>query len=105
MAFRMAHGARCHRARADGRSPSVSPRCAREIRSSHSKGLALLSKYLRLRRDWQGADLGSGLHRRLAQELAELERAFGDTGATSFADTQPFEQIDQDLEKCIPKAD
>ena len=69
------------------------------------EGPALLSRYLRLRRDWQGADPGSGLHRRLAQELAELERAFGDTGVTPFADTQPFEQIDQHLEKCIPKAD
>jgi len=69
------------------------------------KGLALLSKYLRLRRDWQGADPGSGLHQRLAKELAELERAFGDRGVTPFADTQPFEQIDQDFKACIPKAD
>jgi len=41
----------------------------------------------------------------LTQELAEFERVFGDTGATPFADTQPFEQIDQDFEQCIPKAD
>ena len=65
----------------------------------------MLSKYLRVRRDWQGADPESGLHRRLAQELAELERAFGDTGVTPFADTQPCEQVEQDLGKCIPKAD
>jgi len=41
----------------------------------------------------------------LAQELAELERAFGDRGVTPFADTQPFEQIDQDFKDCIPKAE
>ena len=69
------------------------------------EGPALLSKYLRLRRDWQSADPGSGLHRRLAQDLAELERAFGDKGITPFADTQPWGQVDQDFEKRMPKAD
>ena len=65
----------------------------------------MLSKYLRLRRDWRSADPGSGLHRRLAQELAGLERAFGDRGVTPFADTQPWERVDQDFEKRIPEAD
>jgi hypothetical protein len=42
---------------------------------------------------------------RLAQDLAELERAFGDKGITPFADTQPWGQVDQDFEKRMPKAD
>jgi hypothetical protein len=65
----------------------------------------LLLKYLRLRREWRGADPRSGRHRRLAQEVAQLERAFVDTGVTPFADTQPCEQVDHESEKSAASDD
>src|SRR5436305_6074786 len=58
----------------------------------------LLPKYLRLRREWKGADPASGHRQRLAQELAQLERAFVDMGVTPFADTQPWDPFERDSE-------
>jgi hypothetical protein len=65
----------------------------RHLAANETERHPLLPKYLRLRREWQGADPRSGRHRRLAQELAQLERAFVDMGVTPFADTQPCEQV------------
>jgi hypothetical protein len=41
----------------------------------------------------------------LAQEVAQLERAFVDTGVTPFADTQPCEQVDHESEKSAASDD
>jgi|GraSoiStandDraft_4_1057263.scaffolds.fasta_scaffold1884428_2 hypothetical protein len=49
-----------------------------------------LAKYLRLRREWLCADPVSGRHRRLAHELAQLERDFVVMGVRPFVDTQPY---------------
>jgi len=55
---------------------------------------ALIPKYLRVRREWQLVDAGSAHQRRLADELARLERTFMDMGVLHFADTQPSEHVD-----------
>ena len=60
----------------------------------------LIAKYLRLRREWLGADPVSGLHHRLAlvRSFAQFERDFVDMGVTPFFDTQPVEHVEnQDL--------
>jgi len=58
----------------------------------------LLAKYLRLRREWLGADPVSGLHQRLSHELAALERDFVAMDVSPFIDTEPFEHMErQDL--------
>ena len=49
-----------------------------------------LAKYLRVRREWWCADPVSGRRRRLAHELAQLERDFVDMGVRPFVDTQPY---------------
>ena len=58
----------------------------------------LLAKYLRLRREWLGADPVSGWHQRLSHEMAQLELDFAEMGVSPFIDTQPFEHVElQDL--------
>jgi len=57
---------------------------------------ALIPQYLRVRREWQGADAGSGHQQRLAAELMRLERTFIDGQAVPFADTQPSEYVQSD---------
>jgi len=54
----------------------------------------LLAKYLRLRREWLGADPVSRLHHRLSHEIALLERDFVASDIRPFVDTQPFEHVD-----------
>jgi hypothetical protein len=56
----------------------------------------LMPKYLRVRREWQLVDAGSGHRQRLADELARLERTFTDMGVMHFADTQPSGYVDGD---------
>lgn len=51
----------------------------------------LLAKYLRLRREWLGADPVSGLHHRLSDDIAQLELDFVAMGVSPFVDTQPYE--------------
>ena len=53
----------------------------------------LIPKYLRVRREWQLVDAGSGHQQRLADEVAQLERTFIDMGVMHFADTQPSEYV------------
>jgi len=57
---------------------------------------ALIPRYLRVRREWQLVDAGSGHQQRLADELARLERTFIDMGAMHFADTQPSDNVHGD---------
>jgi len=54
----------------------------------------LVAKYLRLRREWLGADPVSGLHHRLSHEIALLERDFVARDIPPFVDTQPLENVD-----------
>ena len=56
----------------------------------------LIPKYLRVRREWQLVDAGSGHQQRLATDLARLERTFIDMGVMHFADTQPSEYVHGD---------
>jgi len=56
----------------------------------------LIPKYLRVRREWQLVDAGSGHQQRLADELARLEHTFMDIGVMHFADTQPSEYVHGD---------
>ena len=65
-----------------------------------------LPKYLRLRREWLGADPVSGWHQRLSHELGQLERDFVDMGVSPFVDTQPYERAGDIVEtNAAPFAD
>jgi hypothetical protein len=58
----------------------------------------LLAKYMRLRRELQGAEVAASHRQRLAQELARIECTLVGMGFTPFLDTLPSAQFDLDAE-------